>query len=269
MAQFNDSQMATLAKQFFKANAIVLPERFSGFGPQAPFTASDQTVPDPAALFQAASTLNYHVDTQKAISKHVEDLIDAVCKGVGAAFRTWQASAKFVNVLINGPLGMGPPSCLVGPPMSGPVLMAQVNVAGRQPTFIRYVQSITGALGMGLTAWQLGFMVQLPYPSGAVQSVTMVPAPNVPVPLAAGSSPGDAMLQAGTLKGMMVALHGPLGNHALQIFDAMAQAFAITFTTWKATTMIQQVMGAGGVAPPPPSPPGPVAMAIGVGGMLQ
>lgn len=269
MAQFNDSQMATLAKQFFKANAIVLPERFAGFGPQAPFTGKDQKAPDPAALFQAASTLSYHVDTQKTISKDVEDLIDAVCQGVGKAFRTWQSSAKLVNVLINGPVGMGLPSCLVGPPLSGPVLMAQVNVAGRQPTFIRYVQSITGALGTSLTAWQVGFMVQLPYPSAAVQSVTMVPAPNVPVPLAAGSSPGDAMLQAAPLKGLMLAMHGPPGNHALQIFDAVAQAFAVTFTTWKATTMIQQVMGAGGVAPPPPSPPGPVAMAIGVGGMLQ
>lgn len=269
MAQFNANQMATMAKQLFKANSIVLPERFSGFTQQAPFTAADQKVPNPMALFNSASTLSYHVDTQKVIAKGVEELIDAVCDGVGKAFQTWQSSAKLVGVLINGPVGMGLPSCLVAPPMLPPILMAQVNVAGKQPTFIKYVQSITTALGTGLAAWQLGFMVQLPFPGGAVCSVTMPPSPNIPMPLAAGNSPGEMMLSPMALKGLMLAVHGPPGNHAIQIFDAVATAFNTTFMAWKGTTMIQQVMGAGGVAPPPPAPPAPVVMAVGMGGMLQ
>jgi hypothetical protein len=59
------------------------------------------------------------------------------------------------------------------------------------------------------------------------------------------------------------------GNHTLDIFDAVAQAFSMLFTTWKASTMITNVMGAGGVAPPPPAPPAPVVMAVGNGGMLS
>lgn len=270
MAQFQAGQVANVAKQLFKANAICLPQRFSGFGPQAPFGAQDQKVPDAAALFRSASTLSYHVDTHTAISKNVEELIDAVCDGIGQAFGNFQSSAKFVGVLINGPVGMALPGSMVAAlTMMGPALFGRVKMHGKQPSFIQYVRSITFAIGTAFTAWHTGYSCVLSYPSGAACVATMVPSPNIPLPVAAGFSPGDALMTPAVLKGLMLANHGVPGNHTLQIFDAIANAFCMQFMQWKGTTMIQNVTGMGGVAPVPPLPPAPVVMATGLGGMLQ
>jgi len=270
MPQFQAGLMADMAKQLFKANAVMLPANFAGFGPQAPFGSKDQKSMNPAALFLSASTLSYHVDTQRVISKGVEELIDAVCDGIGQAFGNFQSSAKFVGILINGPVGMALPGALLAAPtMMGPALLGRVNVAGKQPTFIKYAQSITFAIGTAFTVWQTGFACVLTYPSAAACVATMIPAPNIPLPVAAGFSPGDAMLTPGTLMGLMLANHGMPGAHTLQVFDAMAKAFCTQFMQWKGTTMIQNVMGMGGVAPVPPVPPAPVVMATGMVGMLQ
>lgn len=271
MPALQGSLLAQTAKTLFKAKGITLPTEFSGLPPQAPFTADDQKTPDPGALFVSASTLKYHVDTASAISRHVSELIDVCSDAVGQGFAKWQAAAMFTGIIINGPLGMGPPGCLVGPPaMTGPALFALAGprLAGRQPSFIRHVRSILFAIGSGFQAWQTGYTVTLTFPGGAVCSVTMPPSPNIPVPVASGASPGDAMMTKASLKGMMVANHGVLGNHTADIFDAVSESFANLFTTWKGSTMIANVIGAGGAAPPPPSPPGPVAGAIGMGGRL-
>lgn len=271
MPAIQASQLAQMAKMNFKANAIVLPERFQGFTSQAPFDASDQKAPDASALFGSASTLRYHVDTARTIGQGFEALIDACADTIARGHAQWQAAAKFVGVLINGPVGMIVPGTLIGPPsMSGPMLAASANVAGRQPMFLQYVQSIAGAIGTAFLVWQSGYMGTLMYPSGAACSITMAPAPNLPMPLAAGASPaGDAMMTPGTLAGLMLGMHGAPGNHAQPLFMAFAQAFSVAFTQWKTTTQILNVTGVGGFAPPPPAPPGPVAMAIGAGGVLQ
>lgn len=269
MPAIQASMLSQMGKLNFKSKGITLPMQFGGFPPQAPFGAKDQAAPDPMALFLSATTLNLHVDTSKTIGKQFEELIDACSEGIGKAFSQWQSSAKFVGVLINGPVGMSLPGGLVGAPtMAGPAIMGMCNIGGKQPEFIKYVKSITHAIGTAFTAWQTGYMVTLSFPGGAVCSVTMVPSPNIPVPIAAGSSPGDLMMSPAMLKGLMLANHGKPGNHTLDLFDAFAQAFSTAFTQWKATTMISNVLGAGGVAPPPPAPPGPVAVAVGNGGAL-
>jgi hypothetical protein len=87
----------------------------------------------------------------------------------------------------------------------------------------------------------------------------------------AGMSPGDIQMNEQMLKVHM------LGNYTSQerhpkitdaFFTAMASAIGLTFITWKTSTQITNVMGAGGVAPVPPLPPGPVAAAMGTGGKL-
>lgn len=269
MPAIQSQQLAMLAKQLFKAKGIVLPQNFTGFPPQAPFTAADQRVPDPNALFVAASTNKYHVDTQKTISKNVEELIDACADAVGKTFQQWQSSAKFVNVLINGPVGMAMPSSLIPPTFTGATCFANCNVAGKAPSFVQHAKAITMAIGTAFQAWQSGYMITLTFPGGALCSVTMPPSPNIPMPVAAGMSPGDALMSAQSLKGLMLANHGgPPGNHTVDIYDAFSQAFSMLFMQWKASSMITNIMGAGGVAPPPPAPPAPVVMALGNGGMI-
>ena len=261
--------LAQLAKTNFKAKAIQLPSGFKGFTDQAPFTTADQKAPDPMDLFMPPSTLNYHVDTSRVVGRNVEDLIDACADAIGNGMSQWQSGAKFAGVIINGPVGMAIPGSLMAPPtMTGPVLFSMVNVAGRQPSFIKYAQSITFAIGTAFQVWQTGYMAMLTFPGGSACSVTMVPSPSIPLPVVAGFSPGDAMMSAAALKGLMLANHGFPGNHALDIFDAFAQAFATLFLAWKGSTLITAVMGAGGVAPPPPAPPAPVVMAVGNMGSL-
>ena len=231
MPAIQAQQLAQMAKMNFKANAILLPEQFQGFTDQAPFGPKDQKVPDAAALFVAASTLNYHVDTAKTIGKGVEDLFDVCADTIAKGNQNWMSTAKFVGVLINGPVGLVLPGNLVaGPFMSGPMLLATANVAGKQPMFIKYVQSITGAIGTAFMGWQMGVMGTLVFPGGAACSVTMPPSPSIPVPLAALPSPaGEVMMSPGVLFGLMMAMHGVPGNHTIKIFQAFAQGFLVDF----------------------------------------
>ncbi|MBM4396918.1 MAG: hypothetical protein FJ087_14670 [Deltaproteobacteria bacterium] len=259
-----------MSKTNFKSKAIKLPLDFNGLPPEHPFTGKDQKAPDAAALFVAPSTLGLHVDTTKTIGGQVEGLIDACADAVGQAFQQWQAGLKFAGVIINGPVGMAIPGGLIGVPLSGLIQGPTAGkCAGKQPSFVQHARAITNAIGTAMSAWQSTYMVTLTFPGGAICSTTMVPSPCTPMPVAAGSSPaGDAMLQPGALKGLMLANHGKPGNHTLDIYDAVAQAFCTIFTQWKAATQITGIMGAGGVAAVPPLPPTPVVMAIGNGGAV-
>ena len=76
------------------------------------------------------------------------------------------------------------------------------------------------------------------------------------------------MLSGATLKGLMIANHGnPIANHSMDLFDAIANAFNTTFTQWKGTTMINNVIGTGPVPTfaPPYVPGGPVMGGVGTG----
>ena len=264
--------LSNLAKNLFRAKGIILPTDFKGLPPQAPFGAKDQIMPSPewgTWLFKPASTLKYHVNTAKTISKGFEDFIDRVMEGIARAFAQWQSAAMFTGVIINGGIGTALPGNLISAvPLTGPFIFSQINTAGKQPMFIKHAMSVANAIGTAFTAWQTGYSVTLTFPGGMVCSVTMPPSPNIPVPVAAGASIGDPLMTKGSLYGLMMANHGLPGNHTSELFDSIAGAFSTVFMQWKATTMITNVIGAGGVAPPPPSPPGPVAMAIGNGGKL-
>ena len=128
--------------------------------------------------------------------------------------------------------------------------------------------------GRDFLAWQLGLMIpSIQYPSGAVQSASMIPAPNVPVMLMLTFSPGDLMFIPPSMVGVMTGIYTGMGGlpHKFtpDIFLCMSSAVSISLLKWKGMTKINGVLGAGGVAPPPPSPPGPVAGAMGNGGVLQ
>ena len=272
MPAIQGSMLGQTAKNLFRSKGIKLPSNYQGLPDQAPFDQSDQIYPSPewaTWLFQPVSTLKYHVNTAKTIGKNFDDFITAVSDGIGKAFGQWQSGAMFANVIINAGIGIAAPGSLVAPPMmSGPMIFSQINVIGKQPDFVHHALSVSNAIGSAFQAWQTGYMVNLMFPGGMVCSVTMPPSPNIPVPVVAGSSIGDPMMTKGSLYGLMLMNHGMPGNHTKAVFDAIAGAFATMFTQWKASTMVSNIIGAGGVAPPPPSPPGPVAMALGNGGKL-
>ncbi len=94
------------------------------------------------------------------------------------------------------------------------------------------------------------------------------PAPHIPMPLIAFSSPGEAMLAPSTLSKTMLANFGdPSAAHCTHLFDAIATGLHTAFSLFKSTTMIQNVLGTGPVPifAPPFVPVGPVLAGMGNG----
>jgi hypothetical protein len=263
---------AQLAKAQYLAKAVSLPPSWDSgleddvngktpeFGPG---------VPKPTNLFMPPSPKKIAVDAANAISDGFNGFIDDVAAAVCGAWSNWQSAVKFVGVIINGPIGILPPGGMIGGGMMAtPMILAQFNQ--KSANYTLYGSAVAFAIGQAWTAWELGYTnPAIPFPGGAAASATMPPSPNTPIPLASGVSPGDAMMEAATLKGLMSSQVAPPGLHDDELFDSISQAFAQLFLTWKGTSMISNIMGVGGVAPPPPAPPGPVAGAIGSGGAVQ
>jgi hypothetical protein len=216
------------------------------------------------------------VDATNDISDKWIAFIDNVCKGICTAWGNWQNSAMINNVIINGPIGILPPGGLIGMNMmSAEMIKMNMDLASdknSEQIYIAYVDAIVKTIAQAWDVWEKGYThTSLPFPGGAVCSITMPPSPNVPLPVISGMSPGDAMMTPATLKGLMIVQiqgKGTLDKLSETLFDAFANAFNTVFTTWKSSSMISNIMGAGGVAPPPPSPPGPVAGAIGTNGKI-
>jgi hypothetical protein len=65
----------------------------------------------------------------------------------------------------------------------------------------------------------------------------------------------------------------PAAQHAADLFDALAQAFSVVFQTFKATTLVSNVLGTGPIPTfaPPVVPVGPVVAgtATGAPGFLK
>ena len=107
-------------------------------------------------------------------------------------------------------------------------------------------------------------MGTLMYPAfAAFPGPVAPPMPNIPLPLIAFSSPGESGLSPSTLKITMDAnLADPKALHASDLFDAIAKAFNTVFQIFKASTMVQNVLGMGPIPTfaPPFVPVGPVVM---------
>lgn len=233
-------------------------------------------VPKPTNLFQPASMKKIQVDATNDTSDKWIAFIDNVCKGICSAWSNWQSSAMINNVIINGPVGVLPPGGLLGMNMmSAEMIKSGIDLFSgdnKEQIYQDYVDAIVKAIAQAWSAWEKGYTVPtIPFPGGAVCSVTMPPSPNTPLPVIAGMSPGDALMIPATLKATMIGLisgKGKIDQISDALFDAFANAFNTIFTTWKASSMISNILGSGGVAPPPPSPPGPVAGAMGMNGKI-
>ncbi len=267
------SMLENMWKMLFKAKMIKVPEKGEGMNKQTItklWKPKDFKPPNPIKVFIQPSMLKIASKSNTEVSDKFEKLIKNVSSGICSQWSTFHSSAKFVGTMVNAAIGMAMPATMMPPGlMSGPLLLARSNVAGEKPNFMRVANAICNAFGTAFMAWQTGLgFYTLPYPSAAVQSCSMIPAPNIPLPLVTGISPGEAMMTKPALFGAMMAMASPPGNHVMKLLDAASTSLNAVFMTWKATTMVTQIMCGGGVAPPPPSPPGPVAAGLGGGGML-
>lgn len=270
------TQLAQLTKVNFNAKQIALPVKWKPPGDQYPdaFEPSERvTVPNPPNTLFVQATLNkYHVDDAKDIGKNFEDYIDGISDGICDGVDKWLKMATIVGVIITGPVGMVTPGMVQGPPL-GPLILAKAPM--KTPQEQKYSNAIANALGTVWQAWHLAIVGTLQYPAfAAFPGPVAPPTPNVPIPLAALPSPGEVGLAPPALQGLMFAnLADPEALHALDLFNAMATAFNTVFQTFKATTMVQNVLGTGPIPTfaPPFVPVGPVVGGVGNGapGCLQ
>lgn len=278
--------MSQLVQTFVKVKALMIPENpltdiqqkgdKEDKNPIDDLTEFKPGVPKPTNLFQPASMKKIQVDSANDISDKYIAFIDNVCKGICTTWSNWQNSAMVNNVIINAAIGILPPGGLLGMNMMSDS-MIKMNIDlfsgdNKEQIYVDYAEAIAKAIAQAWGAWEKGYTnTAIPFPGGAVCSTTMPPSPNVPIPVITGVSPGDALMVPATMKGLMIGFisgKGTIDKYTDALFDAFANAFNIVFMTWKGTSMISNIMGSGGVAPPPPSPPGPVAGAMGMNGKI-
>jgi len=229
------------------------------------------------SLIKCPSPFKIHIDTAVKIGKQYESFIEDVSRGIILSWNLASLTTKFTGILINGPIGMlNPGGMILGPTMK-PIIMTVMGVPwGVKPGLdnllamaqgFKLAKAICQGISDGFGMWAQAYMNSaIPFPGGAVALGSMIPSPNIPMPIITGNSAAESMVSPAQLKNLMLAAHGPPGNHGEALFDSFAKAFNTMFTLWKATNMIMLVIGAGGVAPAPV--PGPVAAAMGNGGMI-
>jgi hypothetical protein len=261
--------LATQIKGLIKAEMAEVPLQYGGDDQDDVNKDTEHfklQIASPANLLKAPGTDKITVESTDEISKAVEEFVDEMCKGICTSWSNWQNAAMFTTGIINAVSCQITPGSLTSPPLMGTALiMANTNSAGKPAQFIPYVKAIATAIDTAWNTWQAGYMVTIMFPPtfAAFPGPMHPPTPNIPMPLVAGSSAGDAMMKKNTLSGLMLAnLSGVQFNEITQmIFDKFAEGFCMTFDLWKATTMISNVMGTGPVPSfaPPFAPVGPVA----------
>ena len=270
------SMMAQLAKVNFAGLQVKLPTDWEDQGDQYSdaFESGERTVPPspPLNLFREPTLNKYHVDTAKDIGKKFEDYIDGICGGICDGIDKWLKLTAITGVVITGPVGILMPGGVQGPPL-GPLILA--TAPKNTPQEIKYSNAIANAFSTLWQTWHLGITGTLMYPAfAAFPGPIAPPMPNIPLPLVALPSPGEAGLSPASLKGlMMVNLADPEALHAQELFDALAKAFNPVFQIFKASTLVQNVLGTGPIPTfaPPFVPAGPVIGGVGNGppGCLQ
>lgn len=259
----NAQMLAQLTRTNFSAKNIKIPIDWAPPGQQYPdaFAPSERQVApgSPTELFHAATLNKYHVDSAKDMSDKLGAYIDGVSGAICGAIDNWMKMAMVTAALINGPAGTLLPGGVVGPPLL-PLILGQAPK--NTPLEAQYSLAIANAFGTAWQTWQTGLTGMLTYPAfAAVPSPMAPPMPNVPMPLVAFASAGEALLSPATLKGAMIGmLANPTAQHAPDLFDALAQAFGTVFQMFKTTTIVQNVLGTGPVPTfaPPFVPVGPV-----------
>jgi hypothetical protein len=262
---------ALLTKYSFIAKMKLLPIEWGPPGPQYPdaFNPEELVVAPnkPLNLFREVSLNKYHVEAAKTIGEQFEKYIEGICGAISQGIDLWMKLVGVFGVLINGPVGTVFPGCFISPPL-GPLVLADAPKNTFQET--KYSNAISNALGQNWQAWQSGLMGVLMYPpTFAVFPGPMhPPTPNIPLPLITLGSAGESLLSPGMLKSTMEQfLADPKALHAADLFDSIANAFYIVFTIFKASTLVQNVLGTGAVPTfaPPVVPVGPVVMGLGTG----
>jgi hypothetical protein len=255
--------MADLTRSNFLSQNIQVPENWQQPNDQydGAFSPSERQVApnSPLNLFREPTQNSYHVDAASDIGqrfdRYIDGITDAICQAIG----NWMQMTVFATGIVSGPVCQLLPGGVVGP-----LLMSFVQATGPNGSAqeTAYTTAIATSLGLQWQIWQTGISGTLMYPGFAAWPAPVAPpTPNVPMPLVALPSAGEAGLSPDVLKALMVAnLGDPRAQHAQALFDALSRAFYTCFQQFKAATMVNNVLGFGSVPTyaPPFVPAGPV-----------
>jgi hypothetical protein len=260
------TMMQQLARATFMSFGLTVPTNWKE--PSGP--AGDQyqralkpqdkmTAPGVPPLFQPASLVKQHTDTQKMMIAKVGGFIDKTCSAICSAWSQWQQTATFSGFVVIGPMvtvGM-----LMAPPM-GPLILAGMPMT--TPMNAKFSAAIANTIGDAFTAWSLSVKCPgLPfYPAYAAVAVPVAPPmPNVPFPLVMFTSAQNLVSNNVMKPQMIAALADPQAPFHPQLFESIATAVETCFTTWLASTMVNNVMAvASGGTPVSPIPAAGTAM---------
>lgn len=237
-------------KGHFRDFGIVLPSG-GACKPSDTFPGDDTSSKSDAQwLFKPATDLAIHVKTVETMSQLIGNFIDEMSQALIESWNQWQGSISFSNIVVNAGVGILLPTGMSGnSEMGKDKILDRMDLKDQTQAYKDFSKAIATAAANGLNAWCDGFSnPALPFPAAMIVG-PLPPTPNVPLPLSAGMSPGDAMMVAPTLSKTMAGLYGR-GAHSTQIFEAFAKALADLFTQWKAQTQITNILAKGGAGMP-------------------
>jgi len=191
-------------------------------------------------LFMPSSLNKYHTDAQKMHMAKIGEFVDGVCSAVCSAWSNWQTMASFTGFVVTGP--MVTVGQLVGPPLQPLILASAPKATPMQMKYSNVVASVLSTAWMTFTT-----TIKSPglpfYPAySAVPTPVAPPMPNVPFPVGAFTQV-PVSISTSVLKAQMFAQLGDAqAPFAKELFESVSNAFEMCYTTWKATTMVTNVM---------------------------
>ena len=262
--------MSQLARLKFMSFNLKVPQNWSdpqgdpeGQQYKDAFTASEKmAIPGLPPLFQPATMNKYHVDAQKMHIAKVGKFIDDTMSAIASAWGQWQSLATMVGIVIAGPTASG--GQIVGPPMM-PLILA--SAPKNTPSEMKYSQVIATVIGTSWMAFTASVKVPgLPlYPAfAAFPSPIAPPSPNVPIPFAALTQV-PTPISCSMMKMQMISQLGdPQAPFHKELFESICDSFEKTYTLWKVSCMVTNMLGTGPVPTfaPPYVPLGPVVGGI-------
>ena len=196
--------------------------------------------PGAPPLVQPATLNKYHTDIQKMHIAKIGAFIDGTCDAICSAWSQWQTAATMLGIVVTGP--MASVGQIVGPPLTPLILSTAPKATQNEMKYSSVISSVIGTAWLTFTATVK--IAGLPFwPAyAAVPTPVAPPMPNVAFPFAALIQV-PVSISCTVMKMQMIAQLGdPMAPFNKELFESICDAFEKCYTTWKVSTMVNNVM---------------------------
>ncbi|MEO6953165.1 MAG: hypothetical protein ABI321_15295 [Polyangia bacterium] len=191
------------------------------------------------------------------VGQGFKDLHDTLCDAVAYGHNMWRLQAKFSALPIAGPSVIGPPGCLLGPPLAS-LIKQYPACSSMTPIQEPYKEAVALGVSAAFLAWQSAVVIPgLPlFPAYSMQPPgPAIPTPAIPQKLIAFVSTNVASLMVPTImKELMIGFFDPTAKsdnpNYEAFFDAISTVLALAFINWLSNQMVIGLVGSGAVGSP-------------------